>query len=54
MSDEQGESEPSMHIDSIGFLRLLPPNREAHPAYDEGVALFCSSEDTAGYNYGKG
>jgi len=37
----------AMHIDSIGFLRILPPNREVHPVYDEGVAR-CSvvPEDT--------
>jgi hypothetical protein len=51
MSDETDGPKPQMHADAIGFLRLLPPNKESHPAYDDGIALFCTSEENDALDY---
>lgn len=43
--------EPIMHIDSIRFVRLFPPNKEAGPKYGLGVALFLGSAENGDNDY---
>jgi hypothetical protein len=50
-SNGDSSSEPTMHGDSVKFLRLLPPNREADPYFDSGVAFFLCSAETDDLNY---
>lgn len=46
MSSGNGDRpDPTIHIDTVRFLRLLPASREAGLGYETGVALFLGCID---------